>query len=81
MREAGRPGRYLVEGQRFVGAAGVSDADGDAPGPVRVAVDALMRNVEVLAVTIEQIPERRRRRALRADEEDDVRARPRVQRL
>ena len=39
---------------------GMSDADRRAPRTVGVAGDALVRNVEMLAVTVEQFPQRRR---------------------
>jgi hypothetical protein len=49
-----------VETQALVCAAGMRDADRDAAGAVGVTDDAFLRDVEVLAIAVEQGPARLR---------------------
>ena len=56
MREPGRFVRDVGEGERLVAAIGVRQDDGRTVA-VDVAVDALVGDVELLAVAVEELPQ------------------------
>src|SRR5439155_15148904 len=59
--EARGPLGQVVKAQDFVATIGMGYADGNPPGP-RIAVDALVSDVQRLAVAVEERPQRRGRK-------------------
>ena len=62
MGEACGTCRNCIEAENFIAAIGVGDADGGAAAAIGVAGDAFMRDVEMIAVAVEQTPGRVGRR-------------------
>ncbi len=60
MREARGTGGDLVEAQNLVGAIGMRDAHRGAARSIGVPDDALVGDIEVFAIAVEQLPQRLR---------------------
>ena len=57
MRHPGRGGLQAREGEVLVAAVGMGDAHRDTSGHVGVPIDAFMRDVQPVAIAIEQVPQ------------------------
>ena len=58
MREARGAGGDVVEAQELVGPVGMGNAHRGAAGAIGVTADAFVGNVQMLAITVEELPQR-----------------------